>query len=232
MWLRNVLPRHHLDAESRDTVKVGIGFIATMTALVLGLVTASAKSSFDAVNTAVKQTSANILSLDRLLARYGPETGGIRSELQQLVRAKLQEIWQEEGGGEALDPTKGGTEMTAEDLVQPIRALDPHDDSQRALKTRALELVESILQTRWFMLVGGETVPLPFLGILLFWLTITFTSFGLYAPRNFTVLAILFVCAASVSSALFLVLEMDGPFDGLIKASAGPLRYALTHINR
>ena len=68
--------------------------------------------------------------------------------------------------------------------------------------------------------------------MLLFWLTITFTSFGLFAPRNVTVLAVLFFCALSVTSALFLVVEMDGPFDGLIKASADPLRYAHAHINQ
>jgi hypothetical protein len=92
---------------------------------------------------------------------------------------------------------------------------------------------EALLQTRWLLFAGGETsVPIPFLVVLLFWLTITFTSFGLFAPPNPTVLAVLFVCALSVTSALFLVLEMDGSFDGLIKVSSGPLRYAHAHINQ
>jgi hypothetical protein len=93
--------------------------------------------------------------------------------------------------------------------------------------------MEATLQARWLLFAGGESaIPLPFLVVLLFWLTITFTSFGLFAPRNVTVLAVLFVCALSVTSALFLVVEMDGPFDGLIKASADPLRYAHAHINQ
>lgn len=61
---------------------------------------------------------------------------------------------------------------------------------------------------------------------------ITFASFGLLAPRNATVLAVLFVCALSVSSAIFFILEMDEPFDGLLRVSAGPLRFALAHLNQ
>jgi hypothetical protein len=66
----------------------------------------------------------------------------------------------------------------------------------------------------------------------LFWLTITFTSFGLFAPRNAMVVAVLFVCALSVASALFLVLEMDGPFDGVLKVSPEPLRSAYARLNQ
>lgn len=234
MWLRTVLPKHHLEPESRETVKVGIGLIATMTALVLGLVTASAKSSFDSVNAAVRQVSINILALDRALARYGPETGEIRKNLQRLVGIQMDRIWGQ-GSSERvdLDPTKTGMEVSGEGVAEAIRGLEPRTDSQRALRSRALELIEGILQTRWLVYVGGETsVPLAFLIVLLFWLTITFTSFGLFAPRNVTVLTAIFVCAVCVGSALFLVLEMDGPFDGLIKASADPLRYAYAHLNQ
>jgi hypothetical protein len=83
MRLRTSLPAHHLDADSRDTVKVRIGLIATMTALILGLITASAKGSFDALDTALKQTAVEVLTLDRILARYGSKTGEIRQGLRQ-----------------------------------------------------------------------------------------------------------------------------------------------------
>jgi hypothetical protein len=75
-------------------------------------------------------------------------------------------------------------------------------------------------------------VPRPFLLILLFWLTLTFASFGLFAPWNATVLTVLFVCALSVGSAVFLVLELDGPFDGLLRVSADVWRYAQAHLNQ
>jgi hypothetical protein len=110
-----------------------------------------------------------------------------------------------------------------EELADGIRGLTPRDDSQRALRSRALDLAEALLQARWLVFAGiGTSVPLPFFVGLLFWLTITFASFGLFAPRNATVLAVLFVCALSVGGAVFLILEMDGPFDGLVKVSADP----------
>lgn len=231
MWLRNVLPKHHFDTESRDTIKVGIGLIATMTALVLGLVTASAKSSFDDVNTAVKQSATQILALDRTLARYGSETSEIRGGLKRALGARIQMIWPQDSSKAAnLDPTRV---PGVEGLADAIRGLKPNDDSQRALQARALDLAETMLQARWLVIAGNEaSVPAPFLLVLLFWLTITFTSFGLFAPRNALVITVLFVCAVSVSSAVLLVLEMDGPFDGLLKVSADPLRYAYAHLNQ
>jgi hypothetical protein len=234
MWSRTALPAHHLDAESRDTVKVGIGLIATMTALVLGLVTASAKSSFDAVDSAVKQSAIEVLVLDRVLARYGPETGEIRKGLQHAIEARIDMIWPQGSSKPAnLDPVRSGAASKAEGLADAIRGLQPRDDAQRGLQSRALDLTEALLQARWLVLAGAETsVPLPFLLILLFWLTITFSSYGLFAPRNGTVLAVLFVCAVSVGSAVFLVLEMDAPFDGLLRVSAAPFRYAHDHLNQ
>lgn len=233
MWLRTVLPEHHFNAESRDTVKVGVGLIATMTALVLGLVTASAKSSFDDVNTAVKQTASEILALDRVLARYGSDTGEIRKGLQHAVGARIDMIWPQGASKPAnLDPIRSGAASEAEGLVDVIRRLKPGNDSQRALQSRALDLAEALLQARWLVLAGTATsVPVPFLVVLLFWLTITFASFGLFAPWNATVLAVLCVCALSVGSAVFLVLEMDAPFDGLLRVSADPWRYAHAHLN-
>ena len=234
IWLRTALPEHHLNADSKDTVKVGIGLIATMTALVLGLVTASAKNSFDAVDTAVKQTAIEILALDRVLARYGPETGEIRTNLKHAIGARIEMIWPQGSSKPAnLDPIRSGAGSEAEGLADAIRGLRARDGAQRALQSRALDLAEALLQARWLVLAGTETsVPVPFLVILLFWLTITFASFGLFAPRNPTVLAVLFVCAVSVGSAVFLVLEMDAPFDGLLKVSANPFRYVYAHLNQ
>lgn len=234
MWLRAKLPKHHLDAESKDTVKVGIGLIATMTALVLGLVTASAKNSFDSTNATVKQAAMTILAIDRTLARYGPEASGIRKNLRQALEIRIEHIWGRGLSTRAdLDSTSIQPDLSAERLADAIRALTPRDESQRTAQTRAVDLMEALLQVRWLVAGGGDSsVPLPFLSVLVFWLTVTFASFGVFAPRNAMVLAVLIVCAISVSSALFLVLEMDGPFDGLITASADPLRYALAHIGQ
>jgi hypothetical protein len=232
-WLRTVLPEHHLDAESRGTVNLGIGLVATMTALVLGLVTASAKSSFDAVDLMVKHNAMDVLALDRLLARYGPETREVRAALQHMLAGRIDAIWSQTSSPASRDPMSADVVAGAERLTETLRGLKPLDDSQRSLQARAMDLAEELLQARWLTFAReGTSVPLPFLVVLLFWLTITFASFGLYAPRNATVLAVLFVCALSVGSAVFLILEMDGPFDGVLKVSADPLRYALAHLNQ
>jgi hypothetical protein len=229
--LRTLLPQQYFDTESRDTVKVGIGLIATMTALVLGLVTASAKSSFDSVSTAVKAFATETLALDRTLARYGSETDGIRKDLQRLIGTRIDMIWPEDSSKPvSLDPVR----MSAgEEIARAIRDLNPTDNSQRALQAQALDLAEGLLHSRWLVTTStGASVPLPFLAVLLFWLTITFASFGLFAPRNAMVVTVLFVCAVSVASALFLVLEMDGPFEGLLTVSADPLRSAYARLNQ
>jgi len=233
MWLRKVLPAHHLESESKDTVKVGVGLVATMTALVLGLITSSAKNSFDAVDTAVRQSATQVLALDRALARYGPETGETRKGLQRAVRARIDMIWPQDSSKPAdLDPTRAGTMFRTEGLGNAIRGLTPKDDLQRTFQARAVDLAEALLEARWIVFAGtGARIPVPFLAVLLFWLAITFASFGLFAPRNATVVTALFVCALSVGSAVFLVVEMDGPFDGLVKVSADPLRHALSHLD-
>ena len=235
MWLRSTLPEHHLDANTRDTVKTSIGLIATMTALVLGLVTASAKSAFDAVDTTVKQTAAELLALDRVLARYGSEASTIRKGLRDTIEPRIEMIWpQRSSKPGTLETLASATWLVgAERLVTAVQDLKPHNDSQRAFQKRALDLGEKLLAARW--LVTDETtasIPVPFMAVLLCWLTIIFASFGLLAPRNVTVVMVLFVCALSVGSALFLILEMDGPFDGLLKVSPAPLRFALEHLNQ
>jgi hypothetical protein len=232
--LRSILREHHLAAKSEGSVKVAIGLIATMTALVLGLVTASAKSSFDSVDAAVKQSAIQLLALDRALARYGPETAEIRTALKHAVGARIDMIWPQGSSKPAnLDLMSSGAGSAGEKLSDAIRNLKPRDDSQQALKSRASDLSETMMQTRWLVLAGTEnSVPLPFLVVLLFWLTVIFVSFGVFSEPNAVVIAALFVCSLSISAALFLLLEMDGPFDGLIKVSADPLRYAYKYLNQ
>jgi hypothetical protein len=232
VWLRSRLPEHHLDDDSRDTVKVGVGLIATMTALILGLVTASAKSSFDALDTAVKHTAAELLSLDRALARYGAETAALRGALKLAIADRIELIWSPDPARRALGPSSTDA-REVELLATQLRQLKPQTDDQRWLLSRAAEVGEALLEARWFMFAGiGSSIPRPFLGILLFWLTITFTSFGLFAPRNATVYSVLFVCALSVAGAVFLVLELDGPFDGLVTVSQDPMSFALERLNQ
>jgi hypothetical protein len=213
-------------------VRLGMGLVATMTALLLGLVTASAKSTFDAQDNAIRNSAANLLTLDRHLARYGPETTPTRDLIRRAVAYRVETIWSADGsGGSGLDASTARPPV--EDVENQILALSPENDAQRWFKAEALKLSEEVVKARWRVLAaGGGAVPRPFLIVVIFWLTVTFASFGLYAPRNATVLAVLFVSTMSVAAAVFLILELDGPLDGVIRISSGPLRYALTQLGQ
>jgi hypothetical protein len=231
-FIRDWLPPPHLSKESQDIVRLGMGLVATMTALLLGLVTASAKSTFDAQDNAIRNSAANILTLDRHLARYGPETAPTRDLLSRALAYRIETVWPTNGTrGSGLDGSN--TTPAVEEIENQILRLSPETDAQRWFKSEALKLSEEVVKTRWRILgTNAGSVPRSFLVVVIFWLTVTFTSFGLYAPRNATVLTVFFMAATSVAAAVFLILELDGPLDGVIKISSGPLRYALAQMNQ
>ena len=232
-YIRARLPSPHLSKESQDVVRLGMGLVATMTALLLGLVTAAAKGTFDTHDAGVKNSAVNVLTLDRHLARYGAETKATRDLLHSTLAYRIETIWPEGGRGAASLDLPANATPPIEEIENQILRLSPQDETQRWLKIEALKLSEEIVKTRWRILgASGGSVPRPFLAVVIFWLTVTFASFGLYAPRNATVLIVLFVAALSVAAAVFLILELDGPFDGIIKVSSQPLRYALTQLGQ
>lgn len=231
-FIRSRLPPSHLSKESQDVMRLGMGLVATMTALLLGLVTASARSSYDTQDSAIRASAANILTLDRLLARYGPETRPTRDLIRQTVAFRLESTWPEDGSaGSGLREAPAATAV--EQIENQILQLSPANDSQRWFKSEALKLSEEVMKARWRILGSqGGAVPFLFLMVVIFWLTVTFGSFGLYAQPNATVLAALFVASLSVAAAVFLILELDGPFEGLIKISSGPFRFALSNLGQ
>ena len=232
MFLRGVLPEHHLSEDTKDVIKLGMGLIATMAALVLGLVIATAKSAYDTQNAAVKHTAAKPLLLDRVLSNYGPETKETRDLLRRTVASRLDAIWPKDRSQRARVGAPE-VEPIAQGIEARILQLSPHNDAQRWLQSQALEIGSDIMQTRWLVLGGlGSSVPVLFLVVVVFWLTIIFGSFGLFAPRNATVVAVLFLCALSVAGSIFLILAMDQPFEGLMKISSAPLRYTLSQLGQ
>ncbi|MCM3870387.1 MAG: DUF4239 domain-containing protein [Pyrinomonadaceae bacterium] len=222
LYLHSALSDRHLTAESRDLVKLGMGLIATMSALALGLLIATAKSSYDTQRSEVVQISATVVLLDRVLAHYGPETKESRELLRSSVSNYVTLLWSEPGSQAQVGATGG------EALFGKIEELAPQNDAQRSLKTRAESMIVELGRMRWLLVAQSSSeIPRPFLVVLIFWLTIIFVSFGLSAPRNATTLITLFVCALSVSLAIFLILELNRPFDGFIQISSAPLRNAL-----
>ena len=231
-WVRASLPVNHLDGESRDVTKLAIGLIATMAALVLGLLTASAKSSFDTIDSEIKHGAAQIILLDRVLAQYGPETQDTRALLRQAIAFRLNLTWPEDTSHTAQVEVPGTT-PSVEGIEARIHALSPQNDAQHWLQSRALAISSDLMAARWLMFAqAGNTIPMPFLVVLVLWLIVLFASFGLLAPRNATVITILAICALSVAGSVLLILEMNQPLSGLIKVSSAPLRYALSHLGQ
>jgi hypothetical protein len=227
MFLRSVLPSHHLRDDSRDVVKLAIGLVGTMAALVLGLLVASAKGYFDAQNTEMIQTSADIIVLDRALDYYGPETKEAREVLHSTAVAILNQTWSKSDS--RLDPSSTGGMI----LYGKIRALYPRDEVQRSVQSQALNLTASLGQRRWLMYEQGTTaVSKPLLAIMIFWLTVTFAIWGLLAARNITIIATMLMSALSASGAIFLILEMYDPYEGLMRVSDAPLRAAIAHLGQ
>jgi hypothetical protein len=230
MFVHSLLPEHHLIADSKDVVKLGVALIATMSALVLGLLIASAKSAYDTRSNQLVQVSADIILLNRALARYGPETKETRSLLERTVAVTVERFWPTQGAKPVtIDPRQSPVEA----LYDNIEALSPQSDAQRSMQSQALTLAADIGRTRLLAFEHLATsIPVPFLVVLVFWLCIIFASFGLFAPRNATVIAVLCVCALSVSGAIFLILELDRSFEGLLQVSGAPLREALAQLGR
>jgi len=230
MFAHRMIPEHHLSVDSKDTVKLGVALIATMSALVLSLLVASAKTAFDTRSNQLAQVSADIILLDRALARYGPETKEARSFLQLSVAATVERFWPANGAKPiTIDPNASPVEA----LYDKVQELAPQNDAQRAMQSQALTLAANVGRTRLLLFENlGSSIPVPFLVVLVLWLCIIFASFGLFAPANATVIAVLAVCSLSVAGAIFLILELDRSFEGLLQVSGAPLRAALAQLGR
>ena len=229
MWLSSILPRPHLTPDSNDSVKLGMGLVATMCALVLGLLIASAKTFYDTQSAELTELSAKTVLLDRAFAHYGPEANDPRALLRSVVERLIDRLQHGDSQAAQLDSTSA----SAETLFEKTQALSPKDDKQRLTQSQAPNLEIGMGQTRWLMVEQASVqLPKPLVAVLIFWLSIIFVGWGIFAPHNATVVATWFICALSVSCAIFLIIEMYSPYAGVITVSSGPLRAALAHLGQ
>jgi len=229
VFLNRALPEHHLSEESKEIVRLGTGVIVTLTALVLGLLVASAKSSFDTKADEIRHSSVRLILIDRHLRQFGPEASGAREVLRRWVDDNAEGIWAPERRRFTTSQANAG--WTAFNEV--VRLLEPANDRQRALLTKVLDNADQFTQAHWLLDEEAATSIQPaFLAVLVAWLGIIFASFGLFAPRNGTVYAVIVLCALSLSMAIFLVLELDQPFEGAIRIPDAPLHILIKEIHR
>ena len=223
--LRFALPEHQLNDRVKDVVRLGVGLIATIAALVLGLLIAAAKGSFDTQTSQVRQITADLILLDNILGQYGPEARPIREQMRSTVGPFADQLWREK---EAARKGPFETDGTAEQVYLEIQKLSPQDNLHRSLQSRAVQISNDLAQLRFLLFVEAENlIPTPFLAILAFWLMIIFASFSLFSPLSVTVLICLFLFALSTACAIYLILQLSRPFTGVMSISSAPLRNAL-----
>jgi hypothetical protein len=221
-----------LDAASRDIIKLGTGLVATMAALVLGLLIGTAKSSFDAQRNGFQRLATDIVLLDRTLAHYGTGAEPAREQLAKMAADMSNGLWPSDGSprrslADDRLTSDGGT------LLAAIQGLSAQDEWHKAVQSHAAQVSADLARQRWELSQPDtDSLPIAFLVVLAFWLFVLFTSFGLFSPANVTVVFVLFVCAMSVAGAVLLIVDLDQPFDGLIRLSDAPFRDAQTHLNK
>jgi hypothetical protein len=226
-----VLPRGHLTKETQDVVRLGTGMISVLASLVLGLLISTAKSSSDGTDHAMRTFSADLIMLDETLRDYGDEAGTPRETLRRYTMRALQDHWPA-GDTRAAKPDNDATGLLLERVREQIRGLKPVDDGQKDLRQEAIGLNSALLRERWLLIQeeGPGVRPLV-LAVLVAWVFLIFTSFGLNAPRNGTVVAAFFVCAVAIGGSVFLIMELDSPFAGLLRISSAPMENALAHMS-
>jgi hypothetical protein len=233
MWLRSALPQHHLGSDSTDVIKLATGLMGTLAALVLSLLISSANNVHSTVESEFHQSLADIVLLDRTLADYGTDTGGVREHLRRAVISSFQAMWPSEDFGPP-EPAGTDVEKAVEALEKQILALSPQTQTQKWFQTQALAAISVLAHLRWVLISqrGGDTLPTSLLVVLICWTTAIFVSFGLLTRRNPTVFVSLAVAAIAVAGAVFLIRELDNPFRGLIQISSAPAHLAVALLGR
>jgi len=225
------LPEDHLSADTKETVKLAMGLLATMSALLLGLLVASAKASYDNARNDVIQMAAKVVFLDRVLTGYGPETAEARARLRDAI---------EQMAHRSMQPPKANTPVNLAPNTQAgnaiylaIQHLTPNDDMQRSLKAQATTLAVELGQLRTLLVAESiSSISKPLLIIVAFWLVVIFLSFSLIAPQNTTATFALMISAVSVATAIFLILELDRPFSGLLRIPNEPMLNVLSQLEK
>jgi hypothetical protein len=230
MLIRRKMPESHLGDDTQSVVRLSMGVVGTLTALVLGLLIATASTMFNTRNQEITQVAAKTIQLARLLRRYGPEADGERDLLRRYTEMRLQDLFPQGSAKPVLENPR--TILLFEELQDRLAAMEGHGTQQRWMLSQAQALTSEMWDVRWLLIEQDVLgIPVPLLLVVVFWLCLLFMSFGLFAPPNVTVRVVLFLCALAVAGAIQTILDLSRPFEGVIKVSDQPLRHALDVIS-
>lgn len=242
-FIRERLPEHHRSGESISLVQMAVTLLVNFTAIVLGLLTTSVKSGYDAAYDARGADAAQIVQLDRCLREFGPEADPIRAQLRSYVAAVIASTWRDEPAPKNIafpDPKtlpETGEAPALSNLLNgigvAIRALAPQDAMRKTVIADCDSEFRDMLKARWKVIEGEHaSISPPFYWVLVFWLAVLFSAFGLIARPNATIGAVIGLCAASISVAVFVILDLDQPYGGLFGIPSTAMREALADLLR
>lgn len=221
--IARLLPQTHLTPEARHSAHVGIGMLATLLALVLGLLITSAKHSFDDRQGELLRISSTVVLLDRALVGYGEGAAPARMLLRQLFAGVHRRIKPEEGvQAKASSPMDSLNALTQ--LQHTVLHLPVNNEVERWYQARAMQLTAEIAQDRVLMVEQHHsTVPVVLVVVVSVWVILIYLGLGVFGVRNRTVNTVLDVCALAFACAIFLVIELDTPYAGMVGVSTEPL---------
>jgi hypothetical protein len=223
MGLRRALPEHHLSGDSKDVIKLATALVGTMSALVLALLFASTRQSYEHTNMSVSRMATDLAQLDRVLTEYGPEAAPLRTALRGELDPLIDSIWKENAAGQST-----GAKPHDQSVLYMIRNLTPKNGMQSSLQARALQLSTELTEIQLGLASQlPDSISTPFIDVLILWLMFIFTVFAMSSPTNGTLVTVLFLCILAASGAIYLILELGSPFDGLMQIPNDGLRNAL-----
>lgn len=239
------LREHHRARDAIDSVRLVITMLVTFAALVLGLLTSSAKTSFDAESGELRAYAIGLIRLDVSLRAYGSDTDRARAQLRAYTAAAIASTWPDETAPPGsyyprhVNPVREGSLESRglgamlERIAREIEELTPRDAYHATVYADMHGHLTRVLQTRWQLVEQDRSsISTSFLMVLMFWLIVIFLIFGLSSPRNGLIYVVIFLSALSVSSALFMILELETPLSGWLVIPSAPLRDALAHQSR
>ncbi len=228
-YARTIVPTKYIHPDAKTVIQLAAGLIGTLAALVLGLLIASAKSNFDAAADEVVEITRNDILIDQMLSRYGDETLNTRLVFRKTIESLADRIWREghQQSG-SFEPT-----YSAVEFINALSSLPTSTEPQRTMKAAIIQSGIDLTKKRLSLYVyNKDTITTPFLSILVFWLMVIFAIFGLLARPGPVIGAVFLVCAISFSGAVFLILDLSRPFDGVMQISDVQLRNALPALSQ
>jgi hypothetical protein len=234
----------HIPREAVDSIRLLMGMLLTFAALVLGLLTSSAKQRFDGYDNDLSAYAADLIELDHRLKLYGPDANQIHALLRSYTAAAIADTWPGEAQPSGpfphfqhpasepdnIEGTALGQMLANVDVA--IEHLAPPDDFHRQIAERLRNRVALAIQQRWRLILSAHsTISWPLLLVLTTWLAIIFAIFGLTSPRSRLIYTVVVLSALSIASPLYLILDYSDALTGLLQISSFPMRVALSHMD-